>query len=99
MFTCSESFAFDLPLYIVGLQPKEGETLLVNGAAGAVGALVGQFEKIKGCRVVGERGTFIGYPIMVVTFHTPSCMYMHGSVATMYIHGWSRLILSTTVSL
>ena len=36
------------------LQPKEGETLLVNGAAGAVGSLVGQIAKIKGCRVVGE---------------------------------------------
>ena len=36
------------------LQPKEGETLLVNGAAGAVGSLVGQIAKIKGCRVVGD---------------------------------------------
>ena len=35
-------------------KPKEGETLVVNGAAGAVGALVGQIAKIKGCRVVGE---------------------------------------------
>ena len=29
------------------LYPKEGETLLVNGAAGAVGSLVGQIGKIK----------------------------------------------------
>ena len=36
------------------LEPKEGETLLVNGAAGAVGSLVGQIAKIKGCRVVGK---------------------------------------------
>ncbi len=36
------------------LTPKEGETLVVNGAAGAVGSLVGQIAKIKGCRVVGE---------------------------------------------
>ncbi len=35
-------------------QPKAGETLVVNGAAGAVGSLVGQIAKIKGCRVVGE---------------------------------------------
>ena len=36
-------------------QPKEGETLVVNGAAGAVGFLVGQIAKIKGCRVVGKQ--------------------------------------------
>ena len=34
--------------------PKEGETLVVNAAAGAVGSAVGQIAKIKGCRVVGE---------------------------------------------
>jgi len=34
--------------------PKEGETLVVDGAAGAVGSIVGQIGKIKGCRVVGE---------------------------------------------
>ncbi len=39
----------------VGL-PKEGETVLVSGAAGAVGSLVGQIAKIKGCRVVGIAG-------------------------------------------
>jgi prostaglandin reductase 1 len=37
--------------------PKEGETLVVNGAAGAVGSLVGQIAKIKGCRVVGFAGS------------------------------------------
>jgi NADPH:quinone reductase len=37
-------------------QPKRGETLLVSGAAGAVGSLVGQIGKIKGCRVVGIAG-------------------------------------------
>ncbi len=36
--------------------PKEGETLVVSGAAGAVGSLVGQIGKIKGMRVVGIAG-------------------------------------------
>ncbi len=35
---------------------KEGDTVLVSGAAGAVGALVGQIAKIKGCRVIGIAG-------------------------------------------
>jgi len=35
---------------------EEGETVLVSGAAGAVGSLVGQIAKIKGCRVVGIAG-------------------------------------------
>ena len=38
-------------------QPKEGETAVISGAAGAVGALVGQIAKIKGCRAVGIAGT------------------------------------------
>jgi NADPH-dependent curcumin reductase CurA len=38
-------------------QPKEGETLVVSAAAGAVGSLVGQIGKIKGCYVVGLAGS------------------------------------------
>jgi NADPH-dependent curcumin reductase CurA len=37
-------------------QPKEGETVVVSAASGAVGAVVGQIAKIKGCRVVGIAG-------------------------------------------
>ena len=37
-------------------QPKAGETVVVSGAAGAVGQTVGQIAKLKGCRVVGIAG-------------------------------------------
>ena len=37
--------------------PKAGETVLVSAAAGAVGSIVGQIAKIKGCHVVGVAGT------------------------------------------
>ena len=37
-------------------KPREGETVFVSGAAGAVGSLVCQIAKIKGCRVVGSAG-------------------------------------------
>ncbi|HEV8578353.1 MAG TPA: NADP-dependent oxidoreductase [Thermoanaerobaculia bacterium] len=36
--------------------PQPGETVVVSGATGAVGMLVGQIAKIKGCRVVGVAG-------------------------------------------
>ncbi len=39
-----------------GLKPKAGETLLVSGAAGAVGSVVGQIGKITGCRTIGIAG-------------------------------------------
>jgi len=37
-------------------QPKAGETVVVSGAAGAVGQTVGQLAKIRGCRAVGIAG-------------------------------------------
>ena len=37
-------------------QPKAGDTVVVSGAAGAVGSVVGQIAKIKGARVVGIAG-------------------------------------------
>ena len=37
-------------------QPKERETVVVSAATGAVGSLVGQIAKLKGCRVVGVAG-------------------------------------------
>ncbi|WP_405326462.1 NADP-dependent oxidoreductase [Leeuwenhoekiella sp. LLG6367-2.1] len=37
--------------------PKEGDTLVVSGAAGAVGTIVGQIGKIHGCKVIGIAGS------------------------------------------
>lgn len=45
-----------LGLTEIGL-PKEGETLVVSGAAGAVGTVVGQIGKLLGCKVVGITGS------------------------------------------
>ncbi len=36
---------------------SEGETVFVSGAAGAVGSIVGQIAKLKGCRVLGSAGS------------------------------------------
>lgn len=37
-------------------RPQSGETVVVSGAAGAVGGVVGQIARIKGCRAVGIAG-------------------------------------------
>ncbi|MCD5993066.1 NADP-dependent oxidoreductase [Pseudomonas sp. CDFA 602] len=61
----------ELPLYLSALgmtgmtayfalldvgQPKSGDTVVISGAAGAVGSIAGQIAKLKGCRVVGIAG-------------------------------------------
>jgi NADPH-dependent curcumin reductase len=38
-------------------QPKEGETVVVSAAAGAVGSIAGQIARVKGCRVAGSAGS------------------------------------------
>jgi NADPH-dependent curcumin reductase CurA len=38
-------------------RPKPGETVVVSAASGAVGAVVGQLAKVKGCRAVGVAGS------------------------------------------
>ena len=43
-------------LFVLGL-PQEGETVLVSGAAGAVGSAAGQMAAIAGCRVIGSAGS------------------------------------------
>jgi NADPH-dependent curcumin reductase CurA len=37
-------------------RPREGDTVVVSAASGAVGSLVGQMARLKGCRVVGVAG-------------------------------------------
>jgi NADPH-dependent curcumin reductase CurA len=49
--------------------PKRGETLLVSGAAGAVGGAVGQIGKIIGCRVVGITGSDEKVAFLKTKFH------------------------------
>ncbi|XP_041472056.1 prostaglandin reductase 1-like [Lytechinus variegatus] len=43
--------------FLDSCRPKSGETVVVSGAAGAVGAVVGQIAKIKGCKVIGFAGS------------------------------------------
>jgi len=43
-------------LFVLG-EPKEGETVLISGAAGAVGSAAGQMAGIAGCRVIGSAGS------------------------------------------
>ncbi len=43
-------------LLLIG-EPKAGETVVISGAAGAVGTVVGQIAKLKGCHVVGIAGS------------------------------------------
>lgn len=38
-------------------QVKSGETVVVSSAAGAVGHIVGQIARLKGCKVVGFAGS------------------------------------------
>ncbi len=49
-------------------KPKPGETLVVSGAAGAVGSIAGQIGKIMGCRVVGIAGTDEKKELLITKF-------------------------------
>ncbi|MFN9773963.1 MAG: NADP-dependent oxidoreductase [Burkholderiales bacterium] len=62
-------------------QPKAGETVVVSGAAGAVGQTVGQVAKIKGCRVVGIAGGADKCAFVVNELGFDACIdYKAGSV-------------------
>ncbi|WP_184549309.1 NADP-dependent oxidoreductase [Mucilaginibacter sp. FT3.2] len=49
--------------------PKPGETLVVSGAAGAVGSIAGQVGKFLGCRVVGLTGSDEKVQLLKSKFH------------------------------
>jgi len=49
-------------------QPKEGETIVVSGAGGAVGTVVGQIGKLLGCKVVGITGSDEKVSLLKSTF-------------------------------
>lgn len=62
-------------------QPKAGETVVVSGAAGAVGQTVGQLAKLKGCRVVGIAGGPAKCEWVVKELGFDACIdYKNGSV-------------------
>jgi len=62
-------------------QPKPGQTVVVSGAAGAVGQTVGQLAKIKGCRAVGIAGGEAKCRFVVEELGYDACIdYKAGSV-------------------
>lgn len=50
-------------------KPRPGETVVISGAAGAVGIVAGQIAKIKNCRVVGIAGTSEKIELLKNEFH------------------------------
>ena len=62
-------------------QPQAGETVVVSGAAGAVGQTVGQLARLKGCRVVGIAGGAAKCEWVVKELGFDACIdYKSGSV-------------------
>lgn len=55
-------------------EPQQGDTVLVSAASGAVGSLVGQIAKIKGCRVVGIAGAPEKVHWVTNTAHFDECV-------------------------
>ena len=62
-------------------KPKAGDTVVISGAAGAVGQTVGQVAKIKGCRAVGIAGGKAKCDFVVKDLHFDACVdYKGGNV-------------------
>ena len=62
-------------------RPKEGDTIVVSGAAGAVGQTVGQVARLKGCRVVGIAGGKAKCDFVVNELKFDACIdYKSGNV-------------------
>jgi NADPH-dependent curcumin reductase CurA len=59
-------------------EPQARETVLVSGAAGAVGSIVGQIAKIKGCHVVGVAGTDEKVKLVTSEFGFDAAFDYHG---------------------
>jgi NADPH-dependent curcumin reductase len=59
-------------------QPKQGETVVVAAASGAVGSVVGQIAKIKGCRSVGIAGGADKCRYVVEELGFDACIDHHG---------------------
>lgn len=63
-------------------RPKNGETVLVSAASGAVGSVVGQLARRRGCRVVGIAGGAAKCKVVVDEFGFDACVdYKSGSFA------------------
>ena len=50
--------------------PKQGDTVLVSAASGAVGQLVGQLAKLHGCYVVGSAGSSQKASLLVIGIYS-----------------------------
>ncbi len=61
-------------------QPKAGETIVVGAASGAVGQVVGQIGKIRGCRVVGVAGGKDKCDWVVRELGFDACLDHHGDL-------------------
>jgi NADPH-dependent curcumin reductase len=58
-------------------RPKAGETVVVSAASGAVGSVVGQIAKIKGCRAIGVAGSDVKCDFVVKEFGWDACVNYH----------------------